>query len=78
MLTMGMTCAASASGNFQPEEVRAAIRDLGGPEKYLMYLAHGIGEMAGQKVDGSSEMLGSASSGKNLIFLHKTNQSRDE
>ena len=33
MLAMSKACAASASGNFQPEEVRAAISDLVGLEK---------------------------------------------
>jgi hypothetical protein len=72
--TISMANTASASGNYQPEEVRAAIRDLGGPERYLMYLANRTGKMAGQRVDGSSEILGSVSSGKNLIvYIRLTN-----
>jgi len=60
--------AASAAGSYTPEQIRAAIRQAGSPERFIAAIAANTAKMSGQMFDDQTQITGAAANQKTLVY----------
>ena len=60
--------AACAAGPYTPEQIRAAIRQAGSPERFLAAIATNTAKMSGQMFDDQTQITGAAANQKTLAY----------
>lgn len=60
--------AAFAADSYTPEQIRAAIGQAGGPERFIAAIATYSAKMSGQLIDKQTEIIGAVADQKTLIF----------
>ena len=65
------TGTAFAAGPYTPEQIRAIIKQAGGPERFIEAVAANGAKMSGQLIDKQTEMMGAAADQKTLVFYNR-------
>ena len=63
-----LTCAVQAAGQYTPEQIRAAIRQAGSPERFLSVIAANTAKMSGQMFDDQTQITGAVSNERALVY----------
>jgi len=63
--------AASAAGSYTPEQIRAAIRQAGSPERFIAAIAANTAKMSGQMFDDQTQITGAAAKLTPFRYFHK-------
>lgn len=53
---------------YTPDQVRSAVRTAGGPERFLAKIAADTAKMSGRMIDDKSELIGSISRDRSLVY----------
>jgi hypothetical protein len=57
-----------ANTQYTPSEIRAAVRQAGGPESFIRQLASGTAKMAGQMIDDQTQITGAIATERTLVY----------
>lgn len=66
------TSVASTASSYTPAEIRAAIKQAGGPEKFLAVIGSNTAKSSGQMLDSQTQLIGSAANGKTIIYYMRS------
>ena len=68
-IAAGAACAAGPyKPEYKPEQIRAAIRQAGSPERFLAAIATNTAKMSGQMFDDQTQLTGAAANQKTLAY----------
>lgn len=57
-----------AAGQYTPEQIRAAVRQAGGPERFMSALATNTAKMSGQMLDDQTQITGAVANDRTLVY----------
>lgn len=67
-LLLALPLLSLAAGQYTPDQIRAAVRQAGGPEAFLRALASNTAKMAGQMFDDQTQITGAVATEKTLVY----------
>ena len=62
----------SLAATYTPDQIRLAIKQAGGPEKFASTIASNTAKLAGTRIDDQTELAGAAAMGKTIVYYVRT------
>ena len=60
------------AATYTPDQIRSAIKQAGGPEKFASTIAANTAKLAGTRIDDQTELTGAAALGKTIVYYVRT------